>query len=193
MGQNAVMAATTEPLEVTTTYLEMLQRPRRPRHTPHTERTLALLRAEHMPLHFYRYLYETVGEPWLWYERRLLDDEALAAIVHDARVEVCVLYVDGSPGGYVELDARNPNEIELAYCGLVPEFIGQGLGLYLIDCAVERAWAREPEPTRVWVHTCTLDHPRALLAYQHAGFQPYREETTTIDDPRTSGAMRSRR
>lgn len=178
-----------ERLEVTTTYLEMLQRPRRSKHAAPEHRTLALLRAELPPLHFYRYLYETVGEPWLWYERRAMGDDELSSIVHDPRVEVCVLYVDGCPGGYAELDARNFPEIELAYCGLVPEFIGQGLGLYLIECAVERAWAREHEPSRVWVHTCTLDHPRALLAYQHAGFRPYKEESGTIDDPRTTGAM----
>jgi GNAT superfamily N-acetyltransferase len=187
------MAAPTDTLEVTTTFLEMLHRPRKARHPPHGERSLALLRAEQPPLHFYRYLYETVGESWLWYERRGLDDDALRAIVHDRRVEVCVLYVDGSPAGFAELDGRAGPEIELAYCGLVPDFIGQGLGLYLIDCAVERAWAREPEPTRLWVHTCTLDHPRALLAYQHAGFQPYREAHGTIADPRATGAMRSRR
>jgi GNAT superfamily N-acetyltransferase len=169
----------------------MTHRPRRSKHAPPGERTLALLRAELPPLHFYRYLYETVGEPWLWYERRALDDDALSAIVHDPRVEVCVLYVDGCPGGYAELDARNPSEIEVAYCGLVPEFIGQGLGLYLIECAVERAWSRDPEPSRVWVHTCTLDHPRALLAYQHAGFRAYNEEHETIDDPRETGQMRS--
>jgi len=187
------MAEPSDLLEVTTTFLEMTQRPRKARHAPPEARSLALLRAEQPPLHFYRYLYETVGESWLWYERRGLDDDALRAIVHHPKVEVCVLYVDGSPAGYAELDARQGTEIELAYCGLVPDFIGQGLGLYLIDCAVERAWASDPEPTRVWVHTCTLDHPRALLAYQHAGFVPYREESGTIVDPRASGAMRSRR
>lgn len=176
-------------LEVVTTYLEMHQRPRKSRNVPQSDRPIALLRAARPPLHFYRYLYETVGAPWLWYERRLLDDRELAAIVHDARVEVRVLYVDGSPAGFCELDARNPTEIELSYCGLVPEFIGQGLGLYLIDASVERAWGQDPAPSRVWVHTCNLDHPRALLAYQHAGFVPYREETTIIDDPRATGAM----
>lgn len=183
------MAVPAGKLEVVTTYLEMLQRPRKTRTAPATDRPIALLRAEHPPLHFYRYLYETVGAPWLWYERRVLDDATLAAIVQDPRVEVRVLYVDGCPAGFVELDARNPEEIELAYCGLVPEFIGQGLGLYLIDAAVDRAWSMEPPPRRVWVHTCDLDHPRALLAYQHAGFTPYREETSVIDDPRVTGAM----
>lgn len=179
-------------LEVTVTHLEMRQRPRKTRMPPAGDRKLALLRAEQPPLHFYRYLYETVGKPWLWYERRVMSDDALAAIVHDPRVEIRVLYVDGCPAGFVELDARRLPDIELAYCGLVPEFIGQGLGLYLIDAAVERAWAYEPQPERVWVHTCTLDHPRALLAYQHAGFQPYATETSVIDDPRETGAMASR-
>jgi len=177
-----------DTLEVTVTYLEMRTRPRRHQHNLH--RTVALLRAERPPIHFYRYLYETVGAPWLWYERRQLDDEALAAIVHDENVEVFVLYADGSPAGFAELDCRQMPDVELTYCGLVPDFIGEGLGLYLIDHAVELAWQHEPE--RVWVHTCTLDHPRALLVYQRAGFVPYREETKVIADPRRTGAMRSR-
>jgi GNAT superfamily N-acetyltransferase len=174
-------------LEVTITHLEMLTRPRRHPHS--LQRTVALLRAVQPPLHFYRYLYETVGAPWLWYERRLMNDDQLSAIVHDDRVEVSVLYADGCPAGFAELDCRKMPDVELAYCGLVPDFIGEGLGIYLIDHAVELAWQHEPE--RVWVHTCTLDHPRALLVYQRAGFVPFREETKLIDDPRTTGAMRS--
>jgi GNAT superfamily N-acetyltransferase len=175
-------------LEVTITHLEMRARPRR--HSHNLQRTVALLRAVQPPLHFYRYLYETVGAPWLWYERRVMDDDELATIVHDPGVEVFVLYADGCPAGYAELDARRMPDVEIAYCGLVPDFIGEGLGIYLVDHAVELAWEHEPE--RVWVHTCTLDHPRALLVYQRAGFTPFKEETTWIDDPRTSGAMRSR-
>ncbi|HET6584661.1 MAG TPA: GNAT family N-acetyltransferase [Nannocystaceae bacterium] len=175
-------------LEVGITYLEMRSRPRR--HSHDVERTVALMRAVHPPLHFYRYLYETVGAPWLWYERRVMDDDELSAIVHDEAVEIFVLYADGCPAGYAELDCRSMPDVELAYCGLVPDFIGEGLGVYLVDHAVELAWQHEPE--RVWVHTCTLDHPRALLVYQRAGFQPIREETKIIADPRKSGAMRSR-
>ena len=77
-------------LEVTTTYLEMHARPRKARLPPVGERKLALLRAERPPLHFYRYLYETVGEPWLWFERRVMQDDALTAIIHDERVDIRV-------------------------------------------------------------------------------------------------------
>jgi GNAT superfamily N-acetyltransferase len=173
-------------LEVTITYLEM-RAPAPRRDTPLPARKLALLRAEAMPVHFYRYLYERVGEPWLWYERRALDDAALAAIIHDPRVEIHVLYADGSPAGFSELDRREGKEIELAYLGIMPELIGQGLGRYLLEWTIDTAWRHAPE--RLWVHTCNLDHPRALQRYQRAGFVPYRQETTIIDDPRKSGLM----
>jgi hypothetical protein len=114
-------------LKVTITYLEMSTPPaQRSGFVP--QRKLALLRAEAMPVHFYRYLYHQVGEPWLWYERRDLDDDALAAIIQDERVEIYVLYVGGVPAGFAELDRRRKGEIQLAYLGLLPEFIGQASG-----------------------------------------------------------------
>ena len=175
-------------LAVVITYLEMLGKPSR-FHTPKPLRKLALLHAETMPVHFYRYLYNTVGEPWLWYERRIMDDRALAAIIHDKRVELYVLYADGVPAGYAELDRRREDEIELAYFGLIPDFIGQGLGSYLLNWTVDTAWRHQPR--RLWLHTCNLDHPRALQTYQRAGFVAYKQESRTIADPRVSGALPS--
>ena len=89
---------------------------------------------------FYRFLYAAVGEPWTWTVRRCLSDAELAAILADPRVEVNVLWADGVPAGYAELDRRAPPDVELAYFGLMPEFIGQGLGGYLLDWAIHHAW-----------------------------------------------------
>ena len=89
---------------------------------------------------FYRFLYAAVGEPWTWTVRRCLSDAELAAILDDPRVEVNVLWADGVPAGYAELDRRAPPDVELAYLGLMPEFIGQGLGAYLLDWAIHHAW-----------------------------------------------------
>jgi GNAT superfamily N-acetyltransferase len=173
-------------LEVVVTYLEMAAPPRRvPRPAP--ARKLALLRAEAIPVHFYRYLYNTVGEPWLWYERRLMSDEALAAVVQDDKVEIYVLYAGGVPAGYAELDRRDDRTTDLAYFGLVPEFIGQGLGGYLLDWTIDTAWL--PGPDRLLVNTCSLDHPRALQTYQKAGFTPYKQVAKVIDDPRVTGVI----
>lgn len=118
---------------------------------------------------FYRKLYEAVGTPWMWTERRCLGDEELAAILGDPRVEVHLLRVAGALAGYAELDRRRPPDTELAYLGLAPEFIGIGLGCHLLDWAIRRAWRAGPR--RLWVHTCDLDHPGALATYRRAGFR----------------------
>lgn len=173
-------------LETVITYLEMRAPPGHAHLSP-AAKGLAFLKAEHPTLSFYRYLYETVGAPWLWYERRGLSDDALAAIITDDAVDISVLYVGGVPAGYVELDRRDPADIELAYLGLIPDFIGRGLGAFLLNQAIESAWTHEPH--RLWLHSCTFDHPKALAIYQRTGFVPYRQEIVRFDDPRLSGLM----
>lgn len=168
-------------LETVITYLEMFEPPTRPG-PPVPNGKIALLRAEQPTPSFYRYLYNTIGEPWLWWERRELNDEALIAVIHDEAVEIYVLYVAGVPAGFLELDCREAGAVEIAYFGLMPEFIGRGLGPYLLHWAVDQAWSHEPK--RVWLHTCNLDHPSALRTYQRAGFNVYAQETEIVRDLR---------
>jgi ribosomal protein S18 acetylase RimI-like enzyme len=168
------------------TYLEMTEKPARaPRPVPLAK--LALLRTERCTASFYRYLYNTVGEPWVWYLRRLWNDEQLRDHLARAEIEVFVLYSAGVPAGYYELERATSGETELCYFGLVPDFIGKGLGHYFLQAAVDNAWLGATR--RLWVHTSTFDHPRALGLYQRAGFRVYRRETMRFEDPRLSGAL----
>ena len=176
----------TNQIQVTITYLEMLAKPQPPAKKVREQDAL-VQRVRQPAVPFYRFLYNTVGQPWLWYERRQMSDETLREIIQHPQVEVYVLYSGGAPAGYGELDLRQMPDIELAYFGLMPEFIGQGLGTRLVQAMIEEAWQREPQ--RFWLHTCTLDHPQALAFYQRAGFVPYAQETKTIDDPRALGVM----
>lgn len=137
---------------------------------------LEVRRASAPTLSFYRYLYDAIGADWTWYERKRLDDAQLAAILHDPRIEVNVLWARGVPAGLAELDSREPPDIELAYFGVLPDFIGQGLGRWLLDWTIHHAWRARPR--RFWVHTCDLDHPRALPLYQKAGFRLYDQQMT---------------
>lgn len=173
-------------LECIVTYLEMRSAPGQPNILPSGHK-VALVRAERPTVSFYRYLYNTIGEDWLWWERRALSDTELAAVIHHADVEIFVLYIDGVPAGYTELDLRIEAEVELAYFGLIPEFIGRGLGRYLLGWAIDEAWHRTPG--RIWLHTCNFDHPKAIATYQKAGFAPYKQEITMIEDPRASGLI----
>jgi len=93
-------------------------------------------------------------------------------------VAIYVLYVAGVPAGFVELDGRIAGAVELSYVGLMPEFVGRGLGGYLLDWAISAAWQMEPK--RVWLHTCSLDHPSALPMYQRVGFVVYDEQIETV-------------
>lgn len=168
-------------LRVTITFLEMTARPAIAA-PPAPRLKLAMLRADRIAVPFYRFLYDQVGAPWLWHERRRMSDEALAAIVQHPDVDVFVLYAGGEPAGYAELDRRTPGEVELAYFGLMPAWIGHRIGPWFLHAALEAAWMHGPR--RVWVHTCNLDHPRAVTTYQRAGFAPYRQQTKIIADPR---------
>jgi GNAT superfamily N-acetyltransferase len=182
---SAVDAAAAAPggrrtITTVVTYLEMTAAPPmppRPAPRPHVE----VRHARRPGVGFYRFLYAAVGEPWTWTVRRWLSDAELAAILDDPRVEVNVLWVEGAPAGYAELDRRDPPDVELAYFGLIPEFIGQGLGGYLLDWAIHHVWRTRPR--RLWLHTCDLDHPGALGFYQRLGFRIYDRRITEAELP----------
>lgn len=167
------------------TALQMLAAPdRRPERL---DQPWALRQAEQPQLDWYRHLFRRVGEEWLWFSRLTITDEALAAIVHSPAVEVYAFEAGGEPEGMLELDFRQPGECELAFFGLTGAVRGGGAGRWLMNRALERAWSQPIR--RLWVHTCTLDHPSALGFYMRSGFVPYRQQVEVADDPRLTGVL----
>ena len=133
------------------------------------------------PASFFRYLYAEVGRAYFWLERTGWTDEQVRARLADPAVSLHLLTVAGGPAGYFELEMHRDHSVEVAYFGLLPEFHGRGLGKYLLTEAVEAAWVRGA--SRVWLHTCTLDHPGALANYLARGFRPFRTQTYEVDLP----------
>jgi ribosomal protein S18 acetylase RimI-like enzyme len=174
-------------LDVTITYLEMTQPPAESAPGAPAGKRVALMRAEPPTVPFYRFLYNEIGRDWLWWERRALDDAALARVITNPDVEVYVLYCHGTPAGMAEIDRRYERAIDLAYLGVMPEYLGQGLGRYLLGAALDIAWSHAPE--KVTVNTCNLDHPKALTMYQRFGFTPVERVQKRIDDPRMTGLI----
>jgi GNAT superfamily N-acetyltransferase len=169
-------------MDVKVTYLEMLARPTR--EVPPPRDGLVILHARRPTVAYYRFLYDAVGRPWQWLSRLKLSDEELARVIHDPLDEVHVLHVEGVPAGFAELDRRVEGEVELVQFGLMPGFIGQGLGRYFLQWAIDRAWGYGPR--RLWLHTCSLDHPNALPTYQKAGFVVFKEEIRVRHPPHDS-------
>jgi GNAT superfamily N-acetyltransferase len=165
---------------VTRTYLEML-RPDQLLVARLDNPTVALDRMLESPVSFFRYLYVEVGRSYHWVDRLPWSDEQIRARLADPEVSLWLLRVKGSPAGYFELERHGDGSVEIAYFGLLPEFLGRGLGKHLLTLAVETAWSLGAG--RVWLHTCTLDDPAALPNYRKRGFQPYKQEVYETDFP----------
>ncbi len=144
-----------------------------------------LTRIEQPDPGWYRDLFQRVGTPWLWFSRLAMPAAELANILNDPQVEVYALSLHGRDVGLLELDFRAQASCELAYFGLTEAVQGTGAGRWLMNRALERAFSRPIE--RFWVHTCTLDHPRALAFYLRSGFTAYARRIEVADDPRLSG------
>ena len=130
--------------------------------------------ADPCPVPFFRYLYAEVGREHRWRDRLGWTDEQCAAHLAHPGISIWVLYGHGAPAGYFELNQQQDGSIEIAYLGLMRDYIGRGLGKQLLSAATERAW--NLGASRVWLHTCTLDYPSALPNYLARGFVKFREE-----------------
>lgn len=165
---------------VTTTYLEMTDRAsfRRKREAA---KPFLLSRATSTSPESNRSLYEAVGAAWHWHERLVWDEERWRSYLDRPCLETWIATVLDAPAGYFELEADEVGNVQIVYFGLLPEFIGKGLGGELLTAAIERAWQMGAK--RVWVHTCDLDHPHALANYRARGFREYRVEQKTESLP----------
>jgi len=133
---------------------------------------------------FSRFLYRVVGGDWYWLYRIPWPRERWQAHVERPELSTWVGHIGGAPAGYAELELQAEQAVEILYFGLLPQFIGRGLGGALLTEAVRSAWALGAR--RVWLHTCNLDHPYALAHYQARGFRIFRVEEKDEEVPERS-------
>lgn len=175
-------------LEVETWHLEMLDadelRPARPPRL----RGAAVERVADPAPELSRSFYEHVGRDWLWVDRLAWTASEWEAWVDRPGYEMWISRVGARPAGYLELDGDPLANAEIAYFGLLPDFLGAGLGGDLLTAGVRRAWERGA--SRVWVHTCSLDGPHALANYEARGFCLYDTTIERLDVPPNADALR---
>ncbi|KQV83593.1 GNAT family N-acetyltransferase [Rhizobium sp. Root1220] len=163
------MAKAPASLKAHITRLEMTAPPKTSLPVPVNIQT-AIMRAPGIPLPFYRHLYRQVGARWQWVDRLRMSDEQLAAVLHDKRNNISVLYVNGAPAGFYEYFVQDEDTIELNHFGLIEHALGLGIGKWFLLQALYAIWTLNP--SRVVATTNDLDHPRALQLYQMFGFSP---------------------
>jgi GNAT superfamily N-acetyltransferase len=169
---------TTSTIEVTRTYLEM----RDPAELHATRSDNPRVRIEQIhecSPSLFRYLYVEVGRNYHWIDRLPWTDEDIVAHLSRPENSLWLMTEDAATAGYFELRRCEDGSVEIAYFGLMPEFIGRGLGKHLLTGAVEQAWA--DGANRVWLHTCTLDDPAAMPNYLKRGFRPFKTEEYSVE------------
>ena len=159
-------------VDVTVYYLEMLTHTQQS--LPCPREGMSILQVPTPSVSYYRSLYDSVGKDYHWRTRKKMSDEDLGRTIRDPSDELHVLHADGSPVGFAELNRRQRDEVELVQFGLIPDFIGQGLGKWFLQWTIDKAWSYQPK--RFWLHTCSLDHPAALSIYKKAGLLLFKQE-----------------
>ena len=168
------------------TYLEMRAPPAyAPPALPRPD--IGVARWQRPPLDEYLDLFHRVGDRWLWYVRLTQPRAEIERLLGAPDYEVWRLWVGDAVAGLGELNRTERNEVKLEYFGLVPEWIGAGLGGYFLRTLVHEAWRTDVR--RVWLHTCTQDHPSAVDVYRRVGFEPYDTEVEWVPDPRLRGLL----
>lgn len=168
------------------THLEMLQPPTGP--PPRPPAPDVQLERWHRPdLDEYLALFRRIGDPWLWFGRLLMESADIEYLIQSPDYAVWRLWTGGEVAGLCELNPARPDEVKVEYFGLAPEHIGRGLGGFFLRSMVHEAWAGNVH--RVWLHTCSEDHPDALAVYQRVGFRPFHQETEWVPDPRVHGLL----
>ena len=165
---------------VTRTYLRLL-RPADLKSAKRADDRLSFTALEDPTVERSRHFYRAIGDAWHWHDRNKWSDDEYANYLARPGISLWVLRFGSEDAGYVEYERHPDGSIEIALFGLVPRYTGRGFGKHLLTVAAEQAWSRKPH--MVWLHTCTLDSPRALPNYKARGFVPFREEryTTVID------------
>jgi GNAT superfamily N-acetyltransferase len=163
-------------VQVTTWFLEMTE-PARQAPAPPPDPALEIRQVELPCPEFSRALYAGVGSDWYWTDRVGWTWERWMTWLDRPELETWVGWLRGTPVGFAELE-RAGDAVEIASFGLLPAFIGRGLGTRLLDFVIRRAWAQAPR--RVWVHTCSLDGPAALRTYRGRGLEVYDERIEQV-------------
>ena len=155
---------------VTVTFLEMHEPKAFPAPLANTHFELL---PKPIPVNEYRKYYYGVGEKYYWLDRMVMSDAELLEQINAPNVDICIFKVNNHIAGYIEF-AREEKYVEILYFGLLPGYIGKGLGKYFLQWVIAKAWSYHPD----WIqlNTCTLDHPNALDTYKKAGFKEVKKE-----------------
>jgi GNAT superfamily N-acetyltransferase len=164
-----------------------LERTEPPPASPPTHAVFAVRHVANPTVAWFRALYSRIGQDWLWFSATVMPDERLAAYISQPTVEILALTKDGEDTGLAEIDFSKEGEAEIVTFGVIGEATGTGAARHLMGHTLASAF--RPDIGRLWLHTCTFDHPAAVRFYLRSGFRAWKFAIEISDDPRLTGAL----
>ena len=126
-----------------------------------------------------KFFYKQIGKNYQWVDRLIWTDKNWIEYVSSPNLLTFVLKNNDDIAGFFELMYHKDKlETEIAYFGLLKEYIGKKLGGYMLSEAIKKSFSYNVK--RVWAHTCSLDHKNALKNYLSRGMKIYNTETVNI-------------
>ena len=126
-----------------------------------------------------KFFYKNVGKKHRWKDRLVWDNLKWISYLENENVYTYILKLNKDLVGYFEaIQDQSNKSSELAYFGILDDYIGKKFGGYLLSEAIKICF--ELNSHRVWVHTCTLDHKNALKNYLKRGMKIFKEETINL-------------
>ena len=119
-----------------------------------------------------KFFYKQIGKRHQWVDRLIWQDKDWLKYISNENLRTYIFKIENDLVGYFELIFNN-NDCEIAYFGILEEFIGKGYGGFLLSEALKIGFKRA---NRIWVHTCSLDHPNAIENYKSRGMKIFKTE-----------------
>ena len=126
-----------------------------------------------------KFFYKNIGKKHKWVDRLSWSEEKWIDYLSSEKVRTYVFKLKDELVGFFELIFHiESNETEIAYFGILEEYQNKKLGSFLLSEAIKKSF--EKNISRVWVHTCSLDHKNALGNYISRGMKIFKTETLNI-------------
>ena len=127
-----------------------------------------------------KFFYKQIGKKHRWIDRLVWKDEKWMKFVENPNVKTFILKDNNNLVGYYEtIHDFTLNQSEIAYFGILEEYIGKKCGGFLLSEAISKLF--EEGVSRVWLHTCSLDHDNALKNYLARGMQIFKSEKINLE------------
>ena len=126
-----------------------------------------------------KFFYKQIGKNLNWIDRLVWSDNKWISYLNNENVNTYILKEENNFVGYYEqIFDKEKLDFEIAYFGILEEYIGKKFGGYLLSEAIKNAFKLNPK--RIWVHTCSLDHRHALKNYLSRGMKIFKSENISF-------------